>query len=37
VNLASDLHALAVERLLEVYKKEPESVKKIVQDYLKIQ
>jgi hypothetical protein len=34
VNHAADLHALSVERLLEVYKKEPESIKKIVKDYL---
>ncbi|KAG1097768.1 hypothetical protein G6F42_018117 [Rhizopus arrhizus] len=34
VDRASDLQALATERLLEVYKKEPESIKKIVQEYL---
>lgn len=34
VNHASEIHALATERLLEVYKKEDASIKKIAQEYL---
>ncbi|KAI9481395.1 MAG: hypothetical protein EXX96DRAFT_212751 [Benjaminiella poitrasii] len=38
VNHASDLHALAVERLLEIYSKDKttESIRKIVQEYLTV-
>lgn len=34
VNHPKELHELATERLLEVYKAQPESIKKVVQEYL---